>query len=159
MWRRNEAARQWIDPSGRIITDLEMLSGRRPKMREKISITSEQATALAAGEAVDFDFEVRGPDFAQDGQTESLSFTLVPPEATSTVLQLEGDAGLEGKVRAKLSDSLDGIMAGDAASQPAAEALGRILVSLATARILAETADLGVHVHNYGADEINNPQG
>lgn len=130
---------------------------------DRLSITSEQVATLAAGKPVDFAFTMPGPSYAQYGDTESLSFTLVPEEAVAAVdppvLQLGGDAGLEGKARAKLSDLLDGIMTGDAAAQPAAEAIGRILVSIVTARIMTETADLSVHVHNYGTEENSDSQG
>ena len=127
-------------------------------MKERFSITGEQVTALATGTPVDFDFTVRSPDFAQSGSMEPWLFTLVPPDHPASV-PLGDDAGLEGKVRAKLSEVLDGIMAGDASACAAAETLGRVLVSVVTARVLTETADLGVHVHNYGTEENSDPQG
>ena len=138
-------------------------------MKERFSITGEQVTALATGTPVDFDFTVRSPDFAQSGSMEPWLFTLVPPDHTavpgsrrirgSASVPLGDDAGLEGKVRAKLSEVLDGIMAGDASACAATETLGRVLVSVVTARVLTETADLGVHVHNYGTEENSDPQG
>lgn len=150
-----------MDGSGRPGLDRHGHSTGTETKMDRFSITSAQVATLATGEPVDFAFTMPGPSYAQYGDTESLSFTLVPDKAvepTPPVLQLGGDAGLEGKARAKLSDLLDGIMAGDAA-QPAAEALGRILVSIVTARRMAETADLSVHVHNYGTDETNDLQG
>lgn len=128
---------------------------------DRFSITSEQAATLATGSPVDFEFTVPGSSYAQYGDTESLSFTLVPDKAVNPapqVLQLGGDAGLEGKARVTLADLLDGIMTGNAEAASAAETLGRILVSIVTARRIAETADLGVHVHNYGTEENNNSQ-
>lgn len=129
---------------------------------DRFSITSEQAAALAAGEPVDFEFTVPGPSYAQYGDTESLSFTLVPDKAVAAVDSappVGSNAWLEGKARSKLSDLLDGIMSGAAVDQPAAEAIGRILVSIATARRMAETADLSVHVHNYGTEGNSDSQG